>query len=87
MAGCCGSPGRGLEDDGYIVWVEKQNKFWVEGESTMVGGQPDLVAEKHGDIIVIDVKTETPRQCGHYLGDAIHVWSGAVRYCLEEILL
>ena len=22
------------------------------------------VAEKHGDIIVIDVKTETPRQCG-----------------------
>ena len=32
----------GLEADGHIVWVEKQNKFWVEGESTMVGGQPDL---------------------------------------------
>ena len=54
----------GLEDDGYIVWVEKQNKFWVEGGKHYGRRSTRPVAEKHGDIIVIDVKTETPRQCG-----------------------
>ena len=52
----------GLEYDGYTVWVEKQNKFWLEGAGATIGGQPDLLAEKHGDITVIDVKTGTPRQ-------------------------
>ena len=51
-----------LEEHGYTVWVEKENKFWVESESTTVGGQPDLVSEEHGDITVMDVKTGTPRQ-------------------------
>ena len=51
-----------LEEHGYTVGVEKQNRFRLKGESTMVGGQPDLVSEKHGDITVIDVKTGTPRQ-------------------------
>ena len=51
-----------LEEHGYTVWVEKQNRFRLKGESTMLGGQPDLVSQKHGDITVIDVKTGTPRQ-------------------------
>ena len=32
----------GLEDDGYTVRVEKENKFWVDGACATVGGQPDL---------------------------------------------
>ena len=51
-----------LEDDGYTVWVEKENKFWVDGACATVSGQPDLVAERHGDITVMDVKTGTPCQ-------------------------
>ena len=72
----------GLEEHGYTVWVEKQNKFWVDGACATVSGQPNLVVKKDIDITVMDVKTGTPRQWGHYPGDAIHVWSGAVRYCL-----
>ena len=49
-----------LEDDGYTVRVEKENKFWVDGACATVSGQPDLVAERHGDITVMDVKTGTP---------------------------
>ena len=48
-----------LEDDGYTVRVEKENKFWVDGACATVSGQPDLVAERHGDITVMDVKTGT----------------------------
>ena len=51
-----------LEDDGYTVRVEKENKFWVDGACATVSGQPDLVAERHGDITVMDVKTGTPCQ-------------------------
>ena len=42
--------------------VEKQNKFRLNGASATVSGQPDLVAEKDGDVTVIDVKTGIPRQ-------------------------
>ena len=51
-----------LEGDGYSVRMEKQNKFWLDGASATVSGQPDLVAEKEDDVTVIDVKTGIPRQ-------------------------
>ena len=71
-----------LEEHGYTAWVEKQNKFWVDGVCATVSGQPNLVVKKDIDITVMDVKTGTPHQVGHYPGDAIHVWSGPLRYCL-----
>ena len=51
-----------LEDDGYTVRVEKENKFWVDGACATVSGQPNLVVKKDIDITVMDVKTGTPRQ-------------------------
>ena len=44
------------------VRTEKQNKFWLEGACATLSGQPDLVAERDGDVTVIDVKTGIPRQ-------------------------
>ena len=52
----------GLEDDGYTVRVEKQNRFWLDGACATVRGQPNLVVKKDIDITVMDVKTGTPRQ-------------------------
>ena len=49
-----------LEEHGYTAWVEKQNKFWVDGVCATVSGQPNLVVKKDIDITVMDVKTGTP---------------------------
>ena len=51
-----------LEDDGYTVRVEKENRFCVDGACATVSGQPNLVVKKDIDITVMDVKTGTPRQ-------------------------
>ena len=61
-ASCCGSPGRDWKSMGILWGLRSRTGSGLKGESTMVGGQPDLVSEKHGDITVIDVKTGTPRQ-------------------------
>ena len=42
----------GLEDDGYTVRVEKQNRFWLDGACATVRGQPNLVVKKDIDITV-----------------------------------
>ena len=72
----------GLEDDGYTVRVEKENKFWVDGACATVSGQPKLVVKKDIDITVMDVKIGTPRQWDiiqvmlymHGLGRYVTAW-------------
>ena len=51
-----------LEEHGYTVRVEKENKSWVDGACATVSGQPNLVVKKDIDITVMDVKTGAPRQ-------------------------
>ena len=44
-------------NEGYQVFVEKQNTFHAEGRVATVGGQPDLIAVKDESATIIDVKT------------------------------
>lgn len=46
-----------LTANGWRVSVEDQNKFTINGMTVIVGGKPDLVAQKPGVFRVEDVKT------------------------------
>ena len=51
-----------LEEEGWTVTVEEQNKFMLEGNSGgKLAGKADIVAVKNGVGKVIDCKTGTPR--------------------------
>ena len=49
-------------DSGYTVHVEVQNAFRLQGRTSALAGQPDLIIQSSDDsILVIDVKTGAER--------------------------
>lgn len=52
-----------LEDDGYRVFTESQNKFTIKSRSSGItlAGIPDLVARRGDEGIIIEVKSTQPR--------------------------
>ena len=52
---------RGLwERQEYSVLTEAQNSFTLRGSSAALAGKPDLVAQRKGEVTVIDAKTGRP---------------------------
>ena len=49
-----------LEAEGYTVFTEGQNWFSLRGNSTALGGKPDLIARKGTVGTIIDIKTGQP---------------------------
>lgn len=54
-----------LEDQGFYVSTESQNRFHLEGKTAKIGGKPDLIAKKGNDGIIVDIKTGQPRASDH----------------------
>ena len=51
-----------LRDEGYEVAVEGQNKFYLETRAgATLSGQPDIVAKRDADLLIVDCKTGRPR--------------------------
>lgn len=51
-----------LEENGWTVATEDQNKFALEGTSAVVAGKPDIVATMPGHILIVDGKTGRARE-------------------------
>ena len=49
-----------LERIGYEVHTENQNLFRLRGASATVAGKPDLIGEKHHELLISDAKTGRP---------------------------
>ena len=75
---------------GYTVHTQNQNLFRLTGKMATIAGKPDLIAEKHADAVVIDVKASPshraqvmiyqyaiPKALTQYQGKRL---SGHVRY-------
>ena len=45
------------EVGGYTVEVEGQNSFQLQGRSATLAGQPDLITQRDGQAVIVDVKT------------------------------
>lgn len=48
---------RELTADGWLVFVEGQNKFTIEGKAATLAGTPDIVARRSDDVLVVDCKS------------------------------
>jgi hypothetical protein len=55
-----------LRDAGYVVKVEEEGAFKLEGETADVAGKPDIVAIKDREVIVSDAKSGKPRASDHW---------------------
>ena len=49
-----------LESIGYNVYTENQNLFRLRGQTSTIAGKPDLIGEKHHEILISDAKTGRP---------------------------
>ena len=49
-----------LERIGYDVYTENQNLFRLRGATATIAGKPDLIGEKHHEILISDAKTGRP---------------------------
>ena len=49
-----------LERIGYEVYTENQNLFRLRGQTATIAGKPDLIGEKHHEILISDAKTGRP---------------------------
>ena len=49
-----------LERVGYDVYTENQNLFRLRGATATIAGKPDLIGEKHHEILISDAKTGRP---------------------------
>ena len=49
------------ESKGYSVLTEDQNHFGLRGKTAVLAGEPDLVARKGGELVIIDAKAAKPR--------------------------
>ena len=49
-----------LERIGYDVYTENQNLFRLLGQTATIAGRPDLIGEKHHEILICDAKTGRP---------------------------
>ena len=52
---------RRFEDSGYDVRVEGQNAFRLQGRTTTLAGQPDLIIPSSDHILIVDAKTGVER--------------------------
>jgi hypothetical protein len=50
-----------LRSQGWIVTLERQNALKLQGKTAILAGQPDLVAVRDGDTLVVDGKTGQQR--------------------------
>ena len=41
----------------YSVAIEGQNSFQLRGRSATLSGKPDLITQRHGQAVIVDVKT------------------------------
>ena len=48
-------------EEGYEVFIEKQNDFKLMGRAATLSGTPDLIARHDSHGTIVDVKTGTPR--------------------------
>ena len=49
-----------LENIGYDVYTENQNLFRLRGATATIAGKPDLIGEKHHELLISDAKTGRP---------------------------
>ena len=49
-----------LERIGYEVTTENQNLFRLRGSTATIAGKPDLIGEKHHELLISDAKTGKP---------------------------
>ena len=49
-----------LERIGYDVYTENQNLFRLRGSTATIAGKPDLIGDKHHEILLSDAKTGHP---------------------------
>ena len=49
-----------LERFSYHVYTENQNLFRLRGSTATIAGKPDLIGEKHNDVLISDAKTGHP---------------------------
>ena len=54
-----------LENIGYDVYTENQNLFRLRGQTAIIAGKPDLIGEKHREILISDAKTGRPSPSHH----------------------
>jgi hypothetical protein len=50
-----------LREEGYTVYMERQNGFQLRGRAAILGGTPDIVAVRADDALVVDCKTGRQR--------------------------
>jgi CRISPR/Cas system-associated exonuclease Cas4 (RecB family) len=72
-----------LEEAGYAVFVENQNRFALRGAAATLGGKPDLIATSQGKGIIIDAKTSKPSPSHHV---QVMVYMYAVPLALRQYL-
>lgn len=53
-----------LEAEGYVVTLEDQNAFRLEGDTAVLSGKPDIVAKRAGRVLVSDAKTGRAKDAG-----------------------
>ena len=41
----------------YVVWLDDQNAFRLQGTSASLAGKPDIIAANDEEAVIIDVKT------------------------------
>ncbi|WP_018291645.1 PD-(D/E)XK nuclease family protein [Verrucomicrobium sp. 3C] len=68
-----------LRDQGWEVKLESENSFNLQGRSGTIGGKPDIVAFRDGEVRVWDAKTGKQRH-----SDAMQVWIYLV--CLPHLV-
>lgn len=71
-----------LRRQGYIVTVEKQNRFALTGTAgAVLVGQPDIVAVKEDELLLVDCKSGKPHPQQHHVQLLLylHLWIYAHR--------
>ena len=65
----------------YNVAIEGQNSFQLRGRSATLAGKPDLITQRDGQAVIVDVKTgqDSP---GHVVGVMIYLY--AIPRALEQ---
>ena len=65
----------------YSVAIEGQNSFQLRGRSATLAGKPDLITQRDGQAVIVDVKTGQDSS-GHVVGVMIYLY--AIPRALEQ---
>lgn len=55
-----------MKSDGWLVRVEDEGEFTLEGKSATLAGKPDIVGIRDGQALVIDAKAGKKRKSDHW---------------------